>query len=210
MRSDEAAVVGIDRCVEHCVHPETVRHVRSVALAEDDLTQVASVFKLLGDPTRAKLLYAMLEAGELCVCDLAASTGVLEATVSQSLRLLRASKVVVARRDGRLMYYRLADAHVRMLLDLTREHITHEHEAGGTVSSAPRAAASGTASVAAPEAAAPDAAGTDPAASTAVIAPSGRRTPSARARHGAGMSADPVIASHRRSRTAQPTTGADA
>ena len=210
MRSDEAPVVGIDQCVEHCVHPETVRHVRSVALPEDDLTQVASVFKLLGDPPRAKLLYAMLEAGELCVCDLAASTGVLEATVSQSLRLLRASKVVVARRDGRLMYYRLADAHVRMLLDLTREHITHEHEAGGTVSSAPRAAASGTASGAAPEVAGRDAAGTDPAASTSVMAPSGRRTPSARARHGAGMSADLVIAGHRRSRAARPTTGADA
>ena len=125
MHSDET-VVGIDACTAHCVHPETVRHVRSRALPADDLTRVSSVFKLLGDPTRAKLLYALLEAGELCVCDLAASTGIMEATVSQSLRLLRASQVVTARRDGRLMYYRLADAHVRMLLDLTREHITHE------------------------------------------------------------------------------------
>lgn len=126
MRSDET-VIGIDACTDHCVHPETVRHVRSRALPEDDLVQVSAVFKLLGDPTRSKLLYALLEAGELCVCDLAASTGVAETTVSQSLRLLRASQVVTARRDGRLMYYRLADAHVRMLLDLTREHMTHEH-----------------------------------------------------------------------------------
>lgn len=50
----------------------------------------------------------------------------MEATVSQSLRLLRASQDVAARREGRLVYYRLADAHVRMLLDLTREHVTHE------------------------------------------------------------------------------------
>ena len=128
MRSDET-VVGIDACTEHCVHPVTVRHVRARALPEDDLIQVSAVFKLLGDPTRSKLLYALLEAGELCVCDLAASTGVAETTVSQSLRLLRASQVVTARRDGRLMYYRLADAHVRMLLDLTREHMTHEHAA---------------------------------------------------------------------------------
>ena len=127
MRSDET-VVGIDACTEHCVHPVTVRHVRARALPEDDLIQVSAVFKLLGDPTRSKLLYALLEAGELCVCDLAASTGVAETTVSQSLRLLRASQVVTARRDGRLMYYRLADAHVRMLLDLTREHMTHEHD----------------------------------------------------------------------------------
>lgn len=127
MRSDET-VIGIDACTDHCVHPETVRHVRARALPEDDLIRVSAVFKLLGDPTRAKLLYALLEAGELCVCDLAASTGVTETTVSQSLRLLRASQVVIARRDGRLMYYRLADAHVRMLLDLTREHITHEHD----------------------------------------------------------------------------------
>lgn len=129
MRSDEN-VVGMDECTDHCVHPETVRHVRSRALPEHDLVQVSAVFKLLGDPTRAKLLYALLEAGELCVCDLAASTGVAETTVSQSLRLLRASQVVTARRDGRLMYYRLADAHVRMLLDLTREHMTHEPAMG--------------------------------------------------------------------------------
>ncbi|GAA2479565.1 hypothetical protein GCM10009858_16420 [Terrabacter carboxydivorans] len=120
----------MDGCTDHCVHPETVRHVRSRALPEHDLVRVSAVFKLLGDPTRAKLLYALLEAGELCVCDLAASTGVAETTVSQSLRLLRASQVVTARRDGRLMYYRLADAHVRMLLDLTREHMTHDPAVG--------------------------------------------------------------------------------
>lgn len=89
------------------------------------------MFKLLGDPTRATLLYALLEAGELCVCDLAAATRMLEATVSQALRMLRIAGVVTGRREGRLVYYRLADAHVRMLLDLTREHIAHE--AGTTV-----------------------------------------------------------------------------
>lgn len=130
----------MDACVDHSVHPEVVRQVRSRVLPEQDLAQVSAVFKLLGDPTRAKLLYALLEAGELCVCDLAASTGTLEATVSQSLRMLRASQVVTARRQGRLMYYRLADAHVRMLLDLTREHITHENAPEATTARARRAA----------------------------------------------------------------------
>nr|WP_083190853.1 metalloregulator ArsR/SmtB family transcription factor [Serinicoccus hydrothermalis] len=92
----------------------------------EQLGQVAAMFKLLGDPTRARLLYAVLEAGELCVCDLSAATGIAEATVSQALRLLRASGVVTGRRQGRNVFYRLSDAHVRMLLDLSREHVDHD------------------------------------------------------------------------------------
>ena len=119
-------IVGLDSCVTACVHPEKVELVQANALGEPDLDRVAAMFKLLGDPTRAKLLYALLEAGELCVCDLAAATGVAESTVSQALRLLRVSDVVAGRRDGRMVFYRLADAHVRMLLDLSREHVHHE------------------------------------------------------------------------------------
>lgn len=113
-----------------CVHPEKVQLVIDATLPGEDLVRAAAMFKLLGDPTRARLLFALLEAGELCVCDLAASTGTQEATVSQSLRMLRASGVVTGRRQGRLVFYRLADAHVRMLMDLTREHIAHD---AGTV-----------------------------------------------------------------------------
>lgn len=123
MRSDVGAV---EACTERCVHPETVRHVQSCALPAEDLVRVSAVFKLLADPTRCTLLYALLDAGELCVCDLAAATGVLEATVSQALRLLRTSEIVAARREGRLMFYRLVDAHARLLLELTRGHITHD------------------------------------------------------------------------------------
>lgn len=109
----------------HEVHPEVVRHVRAAALDDLSLRDVTRVFKLLGDPTRARLLYALLDGAEVCVCDLAGATGVAEATVSQALRLLRASGVVVARREGRLAYYRLADDHVRLLLDVGREHVAH-------------------------------------------------------------------------------------
>lgn len=125
MAADEA-VLGLDACVERVVHPDRVQLAVDAALPAESLGQAASLFKLLGDPTRARLLYALLEVGELCVCDLAAATSTQEATVSQSLRLLRASGVVTGRRDGRLVYYRLADAHVRMLLDLTREHVGHD------------------------------------------------------------------------------------
>ncbi len=119
------AIIGLDGCAVTCVSPEKVAMVWAQAPAEEDLSEVARVFKILGDPTRTRILYALLEAGELCVCDLAAATGITEVTVSQSLRLLRASRVVTGRRDGRNVFYRLSDAHVRMLLDITREHVFH-------------------------------------------------------------------------------------
>lgn len=112
-------------CTVESVHPEKVALVRAAAPDHEELAIVTGVFRLLGDPTRARLLYALLEAGELCVCDLAASTGTAESTVSQSLRMLRASGVVTGRREGRNVYYRLSDGHVRMLLDVTREHVVH-------------------------------------------------------------------------------------
>lgn len=121
-----ASVESLDGCVVSAVHPEKVRLATDNAPDADDLARVSGVFKLLGDPTRARLLYALLEAGELCVCDLAAATSSTETTVSQALRLLRASGVVSGRREGRNVFYRLSDAHVRLLLDVTREHITHD------------------------------------------------------------------------------------
>ena len=108
------------------VHPDRVDLAHERALGPDELTSLAQLFRLLGDPTRVRLLYALLEVGEMCVSDLAAAVDAQESTVSQALRLLRASGAVVGRRDGRLVFYRLADAHVRMLLDLSREHTRHE------------------------------------------------------------------------------------
>jgi len=121
-----STVTGLDACATPCVHPEKVALATANAPGADELARVSSVFKLLGDPTRARLLYALLEAGELCVCDLGAATGTAETTVSQALRLLRASGVVTGRREGRNIYYRLSDAHVRLLLDVTREHALHD------------------------------------------------------------------------------------
>src|SRR3546814_5123395 len=91
----------------------------------DEARRLAEQFKLLGDPTRARLLYALLEAGELCVCDLAETIGVPESSVSHALRLLRTAGIVRNRRDGRIIYYSLDDSHVRLLLDLSLEHLRH-------------------------------------------------------------------------------------
>jgi len=121
-----STVSGLDGCVSPGIHPEKVALATENAPGSEELARVTSVFKLLGDPTRARLLYALLEAGELCVCDLAAATRTAETTVSQALRLLRASSVVTGRREGRNIYYRLSDAHVRLLLDVTRQHALHD------------------------------------------------------------------------------------
>lgn len=129
-----STVVGLDGCRVKCVHPDKVAVVVDSAPDPSELSVVTQVFKLLGDPTRVRLLYALLEAGELCVCDLAAATSTAESTVSQALRMLRASGVVTGRREGRNVYYRLSDGHVRMLLDVTREHVVHTSTTSATTS----------------------------------------------------------------------------
>jgi DNA-binding transcriptional ArsR family regulator len=118
-------VIGLDGCTMRVIDEDRVAAARAQLLPDEELTHLTELFRLLGDVTRARLLYALLEAGELCVCDLAAATGTPETNVSHALRLLRTSGVVKARRDGRRMHYSLHDAHVRMLLDLSREHLRH-------------------------------------------------------------------------------------
>ncbi len=121
-----AELTTLDACGVPTVHPDRVDAARAAGPSSDEVGHLARLFKLLGDPTRTRILYTVLEAGEMCVCDIAATIEATETTVSQALRLLRASGVVANRREGRMVYYRLADAHVRMLLDLSREHARHE------------------------------------------------------------------------------------
>ncbi len=119
-------VAGLDGCAVPLVHPSKVSLARAAGPSIEEAANLAALFKLLGDPTRTRILYSLLEAGELCVCDIAATVAVPETSVSQALRLLRTAGVVSGRRDGRMVFYRLADAHVRLLLDLSREHARHE------------------------------------------------------------------------------------
>ena len=119
-------VIGLDGCAVRAVDPERVSATRERLVALDEAVGLAELFRLLGDPARVRLLYALLEAGEMCVCDLAAATSIPETSVSHALRLLRTAGVVRNRRDGRMVYYRLADAHVRLLLDLCAEHLRHD------------------------------------------------------------------------------------
>ncbi len=119
--------MSIDECAVRAVDPDRVAATRERLIDLDEAEALADGFKLLGEPNRVRILYALLEAGELCVCDLAATVDVTETTVSHAMRLLKAAGIVRNRRDGRMIYYRLDDAHVRMLLDLSREHLAHSN-----------------------------------------------------------------------------------
>ena len=114
-----------ESCEIEAVDPDRVRAAREALISHGEAASLAESFKLLGDPTRARVLYALLEAGELCVCDLAATVEVPQPTVSQGLRLMRAAGIVKVRKSGRMSFYSLADSHVRMLLDLSRQHFRH-------------------------------------------------------------------------------------
>lgn len=123
-------VSALDACGVRMVDPAKVTSVRDSMPGEQDIEDLARVFALLCDPGRLRLLTSLLEAGELCVCDLAAATGQSESAVSHALRLLRAHRVVSVSRRGRMAYYRLADGHVRMLLDLGLAHTRHTTTVG--------------------------------------------------------------------------------
>ncbi|WP_241981218.1 ArsR/SmtB family transcription factor [Cryobacterium algoritolerans] len=118
-------IEAIDACELKMVDPGKVAWVRDTLPGAHAVTELADVFSLLGDPGRLRLLMSLLGGGEMCVCDLAATTSMSESSVSHALRLLRAHRVVSVSRRGRMAYYRLDDAHVRMLLDLGLTHTGH-------------------------------------------------------------------------------------
>ena len=109
---------------EEAVDPGRVALARERMPVEAEVADTADVFSLLGDPGRLQLLLALLD-GELCVQDLALVAGQSESGTSHALKLLRAHRVVAPRREGRRVYYRLDDPHVRMLLDLALAHTAH-------------------------------------------------------------------------------------
>ncbi len=109
-------------CQENCIHPEKVERSRQQIPDDDTLITLSDLFKVMGDMTRVKILSALLDH-ELCVCDLSELIGMGQSAVSHQLRVLRASKVVKFRRDGKSIYYSMDDHHIRALFDVALEHI---------------------------------------------------------------------------------------
>ena len=118
-------VVPLDRCEVAHVDPERVEAVIERLPTERVSQDLAEAFRVLADPGRVRLILALLEAGELCVCDLAAATGLSQTACSHNLRLLRSSRLVRYRKQGRNVYYALDDAHIRVLLDVALQHLSH-------------------------------------------------------------------------------------
>ena len=108
-------------CELEAVNEEAVQATLRERAAEQDVDRLAEMFAILGSPTRLRLLEALAKR-ELCVCDLAAVAGVSQSAVSHHLRLLRQLRMVSFRKDGRMAYYRLNDAHVAEIIDSGLSH----------------------------------------------------------------------------------------
>ena len=104
------------------VHPESLNLVRQQMPDIDVLCDLADLFKTLGDRTRVRILFALSKT-ELCVCDMTEILGMSSSAVSHQLRVLRASKLVTFRREGKNVFYRLADHHVQKIFDQALEHV---------------------------------------------------------------------------------------
>lgn len=104
-------------------HPDAVERVKASLPADEILYDLAELFKIFGDSTRVKILYALLEEQELCVYDIAALMDVTQSAVSHQLRVLKNSKLVKFRREGKSVLYSLADEHVTGILSQGMEHI---------------------------------------------------------------------------------------
>lgn len=109
-------------CDETELHEELLTIVRGNFPDEDKLGALADLFKAFADPTRIRILFVLFEA-EVCVCDLAEALGMTPSAVSHQLKLLRGIKLVKSRRDGKSIFYSLADDHVRTIISQGMEHV---------------------------------------------------------------------------------------
>jgi len=123
-KTDQLAAMADLVCDDRVVHVDAVRAARAALPEGSTLTGLAEVFAALGDPTRLKIIAALAQ-NELCVCDLAASIATSESAVSHQLRGLRSLGLVRGRREGRLVYYALDDAHVTALYSQALDHVGH-------------------------------------------------------------------------------------
>lgn len=112
--------------MEHCeacqIHEDVVKAVTDHMPDEDQLYDLAEVFKVFGDSTRIKILYVLFEA-ELCVCDIAQLLNMTQSAISHQLRILKQNRLVKNRRDGKSVFYSLADSHVKTIISQGMEHI---------------------------------------------------------------------------------------
>ena len=113
---------GIECCESKEIHSERLKIVNENLPADELLYDLADLFKMFGDSTRIRILFVLL-GSEVCVCDLAQALGMTQSAISHQLKILKASKLVRFRREGKSVFYALADDHVRTILSQGMEHI---------------------------------------------------------------------------------------
>ena len=118
----DMAMHDVETCEDTCIHADRLEKVRAGLPDEDELYDLAELFKVFGDSTRIRILYVLFQS-ELCVCDLAEALGMTQSAISHQLKILKQAKLVTGRREGKSVFYTLADDHVRSIIDQGREHI---------------------------------------------------------------------------------------
>lgn len=113
---------GIECCEEHFIHNELLQKVDGKVPDEEEISDLSDLFKVFGDSTRLKILFVLFES-EVCVCDLAEILNMTQSAISHQLKVLKQSKLVTNRREGKSVFYSLADSHVRSIIAQGREHI---------------------------------------------------------------------------------------
>ena len=110
-------------CQEDRVHVDAVDQVRALLPPDEELYDLAELFKIFGDSTRIKILYLLFES-EMCVCDIAQMLRMTQSAISHQLAVLKKSKLVKYRREGKTVFYSLSDGHVRTIIDQGMEHVS--------------------------------------------------------------------------------------
>lgn len=111
-----------DICEAHEIHPDRINEVNDKMPDDDTLYDLAELFAVFGDSTRIRILFVLLRS-EVCVCDLSDTLNMTMSAVSHQLRILKANKLVKCRRDGKSVFYSLADDHVRTIIRQGMDHI---------------------------------------------------------------------------------------
>ena len=114
---------NIENCGVSVIHEDKVREISESIPADETLYDLAEFFKVFGDSTRIKIIYALFKS-EMCVCDLAALLNVSQSAISHQLRTLKGARLVRFRREGKVVYYSLDDEHIKHIFDEGLRHIT--------------------------------------------------------------------------------------
>lgn len=113
-----------DVCQELALNIDNVNMVKAAMIGEEETLRLAEVFKVLGDPTRIRIIYSLSKC-EMCVCDIAETLGMTQSAISHQLRILRDLRLVRYKKDGKSVFYSLDDDHILQLFNQGMEHVEH-------------------------------------------------------------------------------------